>query len=219
MKRKLEKEVMDDTDAVSAYAEADFKASNQLFIDRINSNLPSTATTILDLGCGPADIPVTLAKLNNRLHITAVDASKEMLDIATTRIQKQLVQKQVELKQGKIPGLETILGDIHFDIIISKDMLHHLPAPLHFWREIKRFAKSGTMVYVMDLLRPHAADEARSIVETVAANEADILKEDFYNSLLAAFTLEEILQQLTIAGLALTVAPFGTRHFLASGIL
>ena len=71
----------------------------------------------------------------------------------------------------------------------------------------------------MDLRRPESTTVAQHIVENVAANAADVLKIDFYNSLLAAFTPDEIRQQLQAADLDLDVTLWGDRHMLIQGFL
>jgi ubiquinone/menaquinone biosynthesis C-methylase UbiE len=218
MERKLEKEVMDDKDQVLAYANADFSSSNNLLIDEISNNDLSKLNRILDLGCGPAAIPIGLADKFNRLHIMAVDASEEMLEIASENIQLRNLNTRINLVHGAIPNLKEAFKDQRFDIIISKDLLHHLPDPLVFWEEIKSLSGKGTLIYVMDLIRPEQESEAEKMVQMVSGNEAEVLKEDFYNSLLAAFTITEIKQQLKTTGLDFEVGEFGTRHFLVKGI-
>jgi hypothetical protein len=61
--------------------------------------------------------------------------------------------------------------------------------------------------------------EAREIVERVAGKEHPLLKEDFYNSLCAAFTVEEVRNQLRSAGLPLTVEKATARHMRIKGVL
>lgn len=217
MKRKLEKEVMDDNEQVFAYANADFSTSNNLLIDEINRNNLSRPATILDLGCGPADIPIGLVKKNPGLHVTAVDASQEMLSIAEKHIRLLNLTEQIALVQATIPGLKSLFKNDVFDVIISKDLLHHLPDPLIFWKEIKSLSRKTTLIYVMDLIRPEQESDAKNIVVSVSGDEATILKEDFYNSLLAAFTIQEIKQQLETVGLEFEVKRLGERHFLAKG--
>ena len=46
-----------------------------------------------------------------------------------------------------------------------------------------------------------------------------MLKEDFYNSLLAAFTPAEVEDQLAAAGLSLEIETISDRHLLVSGRL
>jgi hypothetical protein len=71
----------------------------------------------------------------------------------------------------------------------------------------------------MDLIRPGTAGEARRLVETYSPDEPDILKRDFYNSLLAAFEIDEVKQQLKEAGLGgLKVSRVSDRHLIVYGI-
>ena len=70
----------------------------------------------------------------------------------------------------------------------------------------------------MDLRRPGTVEDARNLVEEYSANEPEVLKQDFYNSLLAAFTPEEIHGQLDEAGLGhLKTQEIGDRHVVIAG--
>jgi len=69
----------------------------------------------------------------------------------------------------------------------------------------------------MDLIRPDSREAARQIVERVASGADAILQQDFYNSLGAAFSLEEVRTQLASAGLLLRVDTIGNRHMLITG--
>ena len=68
-------------------------------------------------------------------------------------------------------------------------------------------------------MRPDSPQAARNIVETVAPNELPILKEDFYASLCAAFTPEEVKKQVNRSGLPLQVTPVSDRHMVIQGVL
>jgi SAM-dependent methyltransferase len=119
--------------------------------------------------------------------------------------------------QGIIPGLS--VPEQSFDAILSKDLLHHLPDPMVLWTEAQRLARPGAILCVMDLIRPSTQQDARATVDNVAPHERPILKEDFYNSLCAAFTIEEVMAQLRQAGLPLRVSHIGDRHMLIEGVL
>ncbi len=84
---------------------------------------------------------------------------------------------------------------------------------------MRRLGRPGAAVYVMDLMRPDSPLAAREIVERVAPREHPILKEDFYNSLCAAFTVAEVRGQLESAGLPLTVEAVTERHMRIKGLL
>jgi len=217
MDRILEPEIMDDRDAARAYARADFSDSNQAFVDDLVEHYKERLIQVLDLGTGPADIPVRLARSARAAHITAVDGSAEMLALARESIQKARLTGRIALRLGRLPGLALPEGS--FDTVLCKDMLHHLPDPQALWHEIRRLGRSGAAVYVMDLIRPDSPLAAREIVERVAGREHPLLKEDFYNSLCAAFTLEEVRMQLETAGLRLTATRAGDRHMTVRGLL
>jgi 2-polyprenyl-3-methyl-5-hydroxy-6-metoxy-1,4-benzoquinol methylase len=105
-----------------------------------------------------------------------------------------------------------------FDVITSNSLLHHLHDPQVLWKTIKHCHTPGGLVQVMDLYRPGNEIQAKEIVRAYAANEAAILQDDFYHSLLAAFTPDEISDQLSEAGLhCLTVSIVSDRHLLVHG--
>lgn len=218
MHRVLEPEVMDTSENVLAYASADFSEVNQKFVDDLVKKYPSYLKNVLDLGCGPADIPVRLASLLSEVHVTAVDASKKMIEAAEKSVNKAKLNNQISLHQAYLPGL--VLKTNSFDAIISNSLLHHLPDPMVLWEEIKKFGKKSAAIFIMDLLRPNSKEKATEIVEKYSGNEHVVLKEDFYNSLLAAFTPDEVKDQLKKADLLkLNVEIISDRHLLVSGVL
>jgi ubiquinone/menaquinone biosynthesis C-methylase UbiE len=217
MQRILEPELMTDETQCQAYALADFAASNQAFVEITKERIPIDAGTVLDIGCGPADVMIRLALACPSLQITAVDGSATMIEIADRALAQHQLLASVCTLVGFVPGLP--LQDGEFDVVLSKDFLHHLPDPMALWYEIRRLARPGAFICVMDLRRPDTTSDARRIVESVAADEPEVLKSDFYNSLLAAFTPDEILQQLQTADLELNVTLWGDRHLLIQGFL
>lgn len=215
MQRIPEPELMTDDAQCQAYASADFGVSNQAFVEIVRELIPANATNVLDLGCGPGDVMIRLARACPSLKITAVDGSPAMIQLALAAIEESGLSVTVTALQGYVPGLPLSVGQ--FDAVLSKDFLHHLPDPMALWYEVRRLIKPGGFICVMDLRRPDSPETARDIVQAVAANEADVLKTDFYNSLLAAFTPEEIREQLRAAALHLDVTLSGDRHMLIEG--
>ena len=216
MKRVLEPEVMDDAAQAAAYARADFADTNQGFVDEILRRFPEVrAARVIDLGCGPADIPLRLARLAPGASILAVDAALAMLRLAR---EAATGGRRVRLVCARLPGLP--VPDAAFDVAISNSLVHHLPDPSVFWREVRRVVRRGGAVHVMDLFRPESAARAHAIVESAAADADPILKEDFFNSLLAAFTPDEVQAQLAAAGCGrLRCDVVSERHWLVSGRL
>ncbi len=217
MLRTLEPEIMDDDEQSHAYANADFSTSNQWFVDQLLVEYPEYLCNVVDIGCGPCDVMLRLAGARPDIRITAVDGSAAMIKLAREAVLARRYEARVVPMQGYIPGLA--LAEHSFDAILSKDLLHHLPNPMVLWREAQRLGRLGAAVYVMDLIRPATQQAARDIVEAVAPREHPILKEDFYNSLCAAFTMEEAEAQLRQARMLLEVAQVSERHMLIKGVL
>src|SRR3989441_11733259 len=89
MERVLEPELMDDPAQALAYSRADFEKENQGFVDRFAEFYPEfKAGHVLDLGCGPGDIPIRLARTLPECRITGVDGSPPMiaLGLEATRV-------------------------------------------------------------------------------------------------------------------------------------
>ena len=216
MERVLEPELMDDELQSIAYARADFSMSNQLFVDGLIDDFPQRLRTAVDIGCGPGDVMIRLARALPDLHITAIDASAPMIARARGAVITEGLSDRIELVQGYVPGVA--LKAHSFDVVLSKDLLHHVPDPSVLWKEIARLGRPGAVVYVMDLVRPPTPEEAHRIVDRVAASANPILREDFYNSLCAAFTVDELREQVAAAGLDLEVRQAIDRHALISGV-
>ena len=217
MKRILEPEIMDNAAGAVAYAAADFSESNQSYVDHVLMDFPEPPGNVVDIGCGPGDVAIRLARARADVQITAVDGSQEMLKLAGQAIKRAGFEHRITLLHTRIPSAS--LPDRAFDAVLSKDMLHHLPDPAVLWSEARRLARPGGVVCVMDLTRPGSPDEARAIVESVTPDEHPILKEDFYNSLCAAFTIEEVHEQLRAANLSLDVERVSSRHIRIRGRL
>jgi ubiquinone/menaquinone biosynthesis C-methylase UbiE len=217
MNRVLEPELMDDERQSIAYAKADFSASNQSFVDGLIRDFPAHLRRAVDIGCGPGDVVIRLARAASPIHITAIDGSAPMIALARDAVRQAGLEPRVTLLEGYIPGVA--LEERSYDAVLSKDLLHHLPDPSALWKEIVRLGRPGAAVYVMDLVRPPTRADAQRIVDNVAANEDPVLREDFYNSLCAAFTLDEIGKQLLQASLDLRLEKISERHMLISGLL
>lgn len=219
MDRVLEPELMTGEDQALAYAKADFAQVNQGFVDRFRACFPKAVGGVMvDLGCGPGDIPVRFAKALPGFTITAVDGSEPMIALAKQAAKQAGVEDRVHPRCARLPMLPLPLQS--FDAVVSNSLLHHMPDPQRFWNEVVRLGKPGAAVLIMDLLRPESPERAREIVEQYSGNEAPVLKEDFFNSLCAAFTLREIRYQIRSRGLGGLVCELASdRHWVGWGHL
>lgn len=203
MKRVAEPELMDSPEQVQAYARADFADAHDRFVS-LFSECYGTQTVkgyVLDLGCGPGDVIIRMAKAFNDIVIHGVDGGENMLNEGRSIIAKdEQIKDRIELFYGMIPD-QVQLPRNSYDFIISNSLLHHLQNVDSLWTSIKRFSNKDTRVFVMDLKRPQSIEEAENLVKQYAATEPDVLREDFYHSLLAAFTVKEVRDQLNRNGL------------------
>ncbi len=107
-----------------------------------------------------------------------------------------------------------------FCVVISNSILHHVTGVESFWREIKRIGKPGAALFLRDLARPTSEAEAADLVATRAGTESALLQEEFYRSLLAAYTPEEVRGQLDKAGICgMQVMQVSDRHLDVKGRL
>jgi ubiquinone/menaquinone biosynthesis C-methylase UbiE len=220
MQRVLEPELMDDAAQALAYARADFAEPNGRFVEEFDRRFPGFgAGRIADLGCGPGDIVIRLARRYPRAGLVGVDGADAMLAHARAALAADpALRARVSFELGLLPAAPR--GAAVFDAIVSNSLLHHLPDPDVLWTTVRRIGRPGAAVMVMDLARPASREHAAGIVAQYAADEPEVLREDFYNSLLAAFEPAEVEAQLARAGLAgFTVGMVSDRHWLASGRL
>ena len=109
-------------------------------------------------------------------------------------------------------------NDGSFQAILSNSLLYLLHIPQVLWQAIRHCTAPGSSILIMDLFRPDSKKSARYIVDTYAGKEPKILQADFYNSLLAAFRVDEVRSQLQQAGLDLHCEEVSNRHLAVWGI-
>ena len=210
---------MDTEEQARAYAAADFSEAHQFYVTLFDETFPKRPAkgSVLDLGCGPADVTIRFAEANPRYVFHAVDGSAAMLRQAKAALaSRPRTRRRVQFIEGCIPGAP--IPRERYDVILSSNFLHHLHDPGVLWRTVRRYAKKGTLVFVTDLFRPGSRSQARALVREYSGGGAPILKRDFYNSLLAAFVPEEVESQVTGAGLdSLAVKVISDRHLVVFG--
>lgn len=219
MNRIPEPELMVQADQIEAYAKADFDEPHSNFIKIFKDKFSdqNILGLVLDLGCGTGDITFRYTEAFSDTIIHAIDGSHGMVNYANKLLsEKPNIQKRITFINSKIDDYES---DEKYSFIISNSLLHHLPDPMVLWDLINNVGTKTTKVFIMDLLRPSNLEEVKLLVEKYAQDEPDILKRDFHRSLLSAFNLNEVENQLKIAKLILEVKQVGDRHLIVYGEL
>lgn len=219
MPRVPEPELMDLEEEAIAYARADFKAVHQATVDRMLAFARGTRPRrLLDLGTGPGDFLIRIAASRPSWSLVGLDGAQVMLSLARNAIQEAGVENRVELVLGDAKSVP--LPNESFDLVFSNSILHHLLDPIPFWREVKRLVRPGGLVFLCDLVRPRNQAEARRLLDQHASGESQLLRQEFYRSLLAAYTVTEVQRQLDEVGLGtLTTKQVTDRHLDVYGVI
>jgi len=216
-----EPELMLEAGQVRAYAQADFSTPHQRYVELCRAFWGDELKQgwVLDLGCGPGDVTFRFARAFPQCRIIGVDGSPGMVQWAREALEQDAsLAARIQFMEGYLPGASIPKHD--YAAIIGNSLLHHLLEPMVLWQTIQAYGQSGTRICVMDLMRPATEAEAKQFVTEYAAGESVVLQTDFYNSLRAAYRLEEVRGQLLSAGLAgLKVEAVSNRHLLVTGSL
>lgn len=214
-----EPELMDEIEQARAYAQADFSTAHDRCVERFVSSWPAARGPVrglcLDIGCGPADVVVRMARACPALIIDGVDGSEAMLGFGRERVAAAGLGDRVRLHKALLP--DDPLPRPAYDVVTSNSILHHLHDPQVLWRSVRRAARPGAHVFIMDLRRPATVEQAQGLIDLHARGEPEVLRRDFYASLLAAFTPEEVRAQLAAARLPFAVEAVGEYHLTITG--
>ena len=198
MKRILEPEVMDTCEEAEAYDAMDHTVVNIAFVERV-VELGANQGHFLDLGTGPAQIPILLAQRCPKIQITGIDLSVNMLTLGEQHVAEAGLVDRVTLEHIDAKALP--YPDQSFEGVVSNSIIHHLPDPLTAFREISRVVRPDGLILIRDLMRPDTPQAAQALVDRYAADDTSYQKKLFYDSFLAALTIPEIEVMLAQTGL------------------
>jgi ubiquinone/menaquinone biosynthesis C-methylase UbiE len=214
--RVPEPEVMDDSSEVEAYA----SASAQKFLDKIDDTFVGHALRLiggrergraLDIGCGPGQIVLKLARQLKLWKFAGVDRAPNM--IAQARGSLELVKEaagRVEFHEDN--GNQLAFADGSFDFVMCNSVLHHFAEPRNLFVEIARVAKPGAAILVRDLRRPGALSYPFH-VRWNGRKYSGTMYQLYRQSVRAAYTVPELQAMLDASPLTSAhVFTHGTTH-------
>lgn len=150
--------------------------------------------TVLDIGCGTGSQAIAAKRrVGSTGSVIGLDASDEMLAKARTKARKKGVE--IAFTQGVAERLP--FADMHFDVVLSTVMLHHLPRKTRkeCLAEVRRVLKPDGRVLVVDF--EGTADQSKGIAASLSRHKhgsvaSDQLANDLEESGLAVCGRGEI---------------------------
>jgi ubiquinone/menaquinone biosynthesis C-methylase UbiE len=184
--------------------EGEFHDMNQHIINLVNKWSPDQGT-ILEVGCGTGYWFEYLAK-NENVHITGVDISSDMLEIAASKV---LNNTRIHLYEGDICNMD-FLRDNMFDFVFCAWVLQYLIRKDDFrkgLKELNRVTRPGGLLFIAEDSPPTKAPFTDCLVERDELGGTYFYKDQYEEMTLPVYRrlLEknEMVKALTDEGLTL----------------
>lgn len=196
------------------YREMDHSTVNGQFVRDLLDAGP-VGPGVIDLGCGPAFIPILLCEATEGLRVMAVDSAVEMLEIAKFELEMAGRVEQIELQQIDLNEPDALHSEIA-DTVICNTVLHHLDNPVTAVHLALRALKPGGRLFIRDLFRPETEAEIEALVrqhvgpDSASGHSSSLDSAEgtlspaqlLRQSLHAALTLDEIRELIASVGLS-----------------
>jgi 2-polyprenyl-3-methyl-5-hydroxy-6-metoxy-1,4-benzoquinol methylase len=161
----------------------------------------------LDLGCGTGASSVRLARLG--VHVTSMDSSPAMLDLAQRSAAEAGVSNKITLKQGDAAQLGGIFQKEFFDIILCHNLLEFVEAPGSLLSSARTLLRDTSSILSV-LVRNQAGEVLKAALQAgdLAGAEqtltAECGNEALYGGNVRLFTPATLEAMLNEASLTLT---------------
>ncbi len=202
--------VMDEAESVAQFDAAGDSGGGLVGVyelcARWMSRLAPEGAVVIDLGCGPAQFAVHLARRRPDLTIHGLDLAQNMLTAAERNIERAGVGDRVRVEQGDMTEFAAAAPD-GVDLVSSTFALHHLPTRDHLLRCFEQIAllreRDDCAVQLFDLARLRRDGTHTTLIECVAPTMArdPVARHDAVVSEAAAWSLDEFRATLREAGL------------------
>ena len=201
-----------DASRYAAYLETpEGRLRADLAFENLRDFLPASAVNslrALDLGCGTGAAAVRLARLG--VHVTLLDLSPAMLELAERTIAEAGVSDKITVKQGDAAHLADIFQTASFDIILCHNLLEYVHDAVAVLRGAVQVMKDSSAILSV-LVRNQAGEVLKAALQTGdlgAAQHnltADWVRESLYGGRVRLFTPEALETALKDASLTINV--------------
>lgn len=161
----------------------------------------------LDLGGGTGATAVRLARLG--IHVTLLDSSRAMLDIAQLAAGKAGVTQKIALQQGDAAELANLFHAGSFDVILCHNILEYVDTPGALLRSAARALRDSSAILSL-VVRNQAGEVLKAAIQAgdLAAAENNLTaewgSESLYGGRVRLFRSDGLQAMLKEASLALT---------------
>jgi SAM-dependent methyltransferase len=169
----------------------------------------------LDLGCGTGATAVRLARLG--IHVTLLDCSPAMLDIAQRAARDAGISEKIVLKHGDAAQLANLFPARSFDVILCHNILEYIDDPGAVLRGAARALRDSSAILSV-LVRNRAGEVLKAAIQAgdldAAENSltAEWGQESLYGGRVRLFRSDSLQSMLKAASLTM-VAERGVRVF------
>jgi ubiquinone/menaquinone biosynthesis C-methylase UbiE len=189
--RTLEPEAMDTPEEARDYDAMDHATVNARFVaEFLDAHGPCRGGELLDVGTGPARIPIALCRADRSARVLGIDLAEAMLERARSNVAEAGLSDRIRCVRADAQGL--LYPNGHFEAVLSNSIIHHLADPAPALAEMARVVAPGGTLFVRDLARPDDLEMLARLVTTYAGDEAPAARALFEASLHAALTLREV---------------------------
>jgi len=194
----------------AAYLEtAEGRLRLDLAFANVQECLPKTAQSLraLDLGCGPGATGVRLAGLG--AHVTLLDSSAQMLELAERAAKEAGVIESIALKHADVADLSNVFEAGSFDVILCHNVLEYVDDPIAVLHSMARLLNGSSSIFSV-LVRNKAGEVLKAAIvngDVPAAEHnltADWGNESLYGGSVRLFAPEGLRAMLAAASLEVT---------------
>jgi ubiquinone/menaquinone biosynthesis C-methylase UbiE len=204
--RVPEPEVMDDAGEVEAYA----SAAAQAHLDKIDDTLIGHAVRLvqgcrqgraLDIGTGPGQIVIKLARRLPGWKLSGVDRSPGMIEQARANLARAGEELDHRVTFELADGNRLPFADKSFELVMCNSVLHHLSEPANLLSEMARLVTEGGAILLRDLRRPSRLGYPLH-VRWHGRNYSGEMRRLYRDSVRAAYTVPELERLLGSSGIS-----------------
>ncbi|HOI39748.1 MAG TPA: class I SAM-dependent methyltransferase [Methanobacterium sp.] len=165
----------------------------------INKVYPFKNSKVLEIGPGPGWAGINVLKMREDLYLDGLEASTDMVRVATQNAALENLSDRTKYFHGIGEDMKT-LPDDDYDLVISRDSMHHWDYPEQVFLEISRVLKKNGKLYIHDSRRDLNIG-GKLIVNIFGHFMAGKMLKYWKSSIAASYTPEEISKMLEKNGL------------------